>query len=188
MRAVLDACVLYPTLLRDILMGVARGGGFTPLWSARILEEWRRAALRQGGARDGMIAESEVALLRADFPQAEIAPHDAGLEAGLDLPDLADRHVLASAIAGGAGRIITLNLRDFPKPALRDHDIAALSPDDFLMQLWLDDGALIEGAVRAGLARHAARASDPLTPRAALKRARLPRLGKALFGAGQDQA
>ncbi|MBL3553988.1 PIN domain-containing protein, partial [Rhodovulum sulfidophilum] len=44
MKVLLDACVLYPTVLREILLGVARRGGFTPLWSARILEEWARAA------------------------------------------------------------------------------------------------------------------------------------------------
>lgn len=37
MRLVLDACVLFPGRLRDILLGVAERGGFTPLWSARIL-------------------------------------------------------------------------------------------------------------------------------------------------------
>ncbi|MEM1131104.1 MAG: PIN domain-containing protein, partial [Pseudomonadota bacterium] len=49
--AVLDACVLYPTVLREALLAAAAAEGFRPLWSARILEEWRRAAIRvDGGA------------------------------------------------------------------------------------------------------------------------------------------
>src|SRR5690606_10011196 len=33
-RAVLDACVLYPTVLREILIGAADAGLYAPLWSA----------------------------------------------------------------------------------------------------------------------------------------------------------
>jgi hypothetical protein len=46
MRVLIDACVLYPTVMREVLIGVAAKGLFTPLWSARILEEWARAAAR----------------------------------------------------------------------------------------------------------------------------------------------
>ncbi|MEM6276609.1 MAG: PIN domain-containing protein, partial [Pseudomonadota bacterium] len=48
MKILLDACVLYPTVQREILLKTARAGVFTPLWSDRILEEWRRAAARHG--------------------------------------------------------------------------------------------------------------------------------------------
>jgi len=43
MRVVLDACVLYPPVLREILLGAASAGLYDPLWSERILEEWARA-------------------------------------------------------------------------------------------------------------------------------------------------
>ncbi|MEN8935202.1 MAG: PIN domain-containing protein, partial [Planktotalea arctica] len=42
MKLLLDTCVLYPTVMREMLIGAARAGAFEPLWSARILEEWRR--------------------------------------------------------------------------------------------------------------------------------------------------
>ena len=45
MKAVLDACVIYPTVLREILTGVAALGLYEPLWSDRILREWTRATL-----------------------------------------------------------------------------------------------------------------------------------------------
>jgi hypothetical protein len=67
-----------------------------------------------------MVARSEVALLRAAFPKA-VCPADPATEALLDLPDAADKHVVASAAAGEAQVIITLNLRDFPHRALFAH-------------------------------------------------------------------
>ena len=44
MRAVLDANVLFPTILREILTDLAQAGLYHALWSDRILEEWHRAA------------------------------------------------------------------------------------------------------------------------------------------------
>ena len=48
MKAVLDACVIYPTVLREILTGVAALGLYEPLWSDRILREWTRATAKLG--------------------------------------------------------------------------------------------------------------------------------------------
>lgn len=169
-RALLDACVLYPTVLRQILLRCARL--YTPLWSPRILEEWARAA-----ARDGVeaVARGEIALLRARFPGAEVTP---GPTDALQLPDPGDLHVLAAAIAGGASTIVTLNLRDFPARALGP--IRAVHPDDFLMALWFAAPAAVEAAVAAERAETERISGRDQPLRALLKRARLPRLGKAL--------
>lgn len=43
---VLDACVLMPTILRRLLLRAAAIGLYTPVWSARIGDEWRRNAAR----------------------------------------------------------------------------------------------------------------------------------------------
>ena len=48
MRVVLDACVLFPTVMREMLMGAAKAGLFEPRWSSRILEEWALAARKIG--------------------------------------------------------------------------------------------------------------------------------------------
>ena len=48
MKILIDANVLYPTVMREVVLGVARVGLFEPRWSARILEEWARAAGRLG--------------------------------------------------------------------------------------------------------------------------------------------
>jgi hypothetical protein len=45
-RALLDACVLYPDILRRLLLGAADAGLFVPVWSERVLDEWSRAAAR----------------------------------------------------------------------------------------------------------------------------------------------
>lgn len=177
-RTLLDACVLFPSVLREILLDVARGGGFTPLWSARILAEWQLAAARKGDPA-AAFAQAEIARLRAEWPAAEI-PADPALESHLSLPDPADRHVLAAAITGGATQIVTLNLRDFPRRSLAPEGVSALSPDDFLMALWLQHPALVETAAAQTQLRTEAASARPQPLRALLKRAKLPRLGKAL--------
>ena len=178
MRVVLDACVLFPTVLREILAGVAEAGLVAPVWSERLLEEWRRAALRVAPEAAG-VAEAEIALFRAAFPAGAIAP-DAELETTLSLPDENDLHVLAAAIAARADAIVTLNLRDFPGRALARHGMVARSPDSLLLELERDApemvAEVIEG-VRARTEEISGRA-QPLRP--LLKRAKLPRLGKAL--------
>lgn len=178
MRVVLDACVLFPAVLREILLGVAAQDRYTPLWSARILGEWQRAAARLGP--DGALqATHAIARCRADWPESEIAD-DPSLEGRLWLPDPADAHVLATAISGRASTIVTLNLRDFPGRALAPEKVSAQSPDDFLMTHWLCNPESVERSVSRAFAQAAALSGRQQAIRPALKRAKLPRLGKAL--------
>ena len=46
MRLLLDACVLYPTVIRNLLLNVSDELRWDINWSARILEEWRRASVK----------------------------------------------------------------------------------------------------------------------------------------------
>lgn len=179
MRAVIDACVLYPTVLREIVLGVARAGLIAPLWSERLLEEWARTAARHGGVVDEALAQGEIAALGVAYPQAEVAA-DPALEARLWLPDAGDIHVLATAISGQADTIITLNLKDFPLRELAPHGVSAVHPDAALYALWLEHPEAVERVV-AGVHATAERLSGEAMPlRALLKRVRLPRLAKAL--------
>lgn len=178
MKAVLDTCVIYPTIMREMLLGVAGLGHYTPLWSARILEEWARAAVKLGpeGAAQ---ARAESALMRANWPQSEVPPAP-GIEARLWLPDAADQHVLATAISGSADEIVTLNAKDFPKHILAEEGLARRDPDAFLYAFWLQDAAGVEGVAAQVLtkARHLSDGDWQMRP--LLKKARLPRLAKAL--------
>jgi len=176
MKVLIDACVLYPTVLREIVMGVAATGYFEPAWSARILEEWARAAARNA---DEEVARAEIALLRARWPGAEVAVSDATM-ARISLPDLDDIHVLAAAVDAGADEILTLNLKDFPTRALSAEGILRRDPDGFLCEALAKAPEDVKRVVEDVHATACRLSGEALDLRALLKRARLPRLGKAL--------
>lgn len=178
-RVLLDACVLFPTVMRETLLGVAAAGGFEPVWSLRILEEWARAVRRLPEGAEA-VARAEIAAMRARWPGAEVTP-DPDLVETLSLPDPGDRHVLAAAIAGGAGVLMTLNRRDFPGRVLGRYGVMLREPDGYLCALAAEGGpvATVAAAVRARAGAVSGR-EQPL--RGLLKRAGLPRLGKLLEG------
>jgi hypothetical protein len=92
----------------------------------------------------------------------------------LTLPDLDDRHVLAAAIHGGAGLIITFNLSDFPAAILEQFDIEAIHPDEFIVRLWDEHPAAVLGAMRiqrAGLKKPPKTAAEYM---ATLEQCQLP--------------
>jgi hypothetical protein len=176
---VLDACVLYPTVLREILLGCAGAGLFRPLWSDRLIEEWVRTAARHGGAPDEALAQGEAARLAARFPGARTI-HDPSTEAALWLPDPADIHVLATARKGGAAGIVTLNLRDFPRRELLPMNLVAVHPDAFLLDLLATDPDAVAAILRHVHAEAERLSGERLDLRGLLKRAKLPRLAKAM--------
>jgi predicted nucleic acid-binding protein len=178
MRVLIDACVLYPTVLREIVLGCAAEGAFTPLWSARILEEWARAAARIGPGEEA-VACGEIALLRARWPEADVTVNPA-TEARLWLPDPDDVHVLAAAVDGRADVLLTLNIRDFPKRELDAEAILLRHPDEFLMELHAGNPGMVRAVVGRVHAEAERLSGDTLPLRALMKRARLPRVGKAL--------
>lgn len=176
MRVLVDACVLYSTVPRALVLGAAQAGVIMPLWSARILDEWRRAVARDGAAAAAQVA-SEIALARLACPDAEIAVPE-GLAETLSLPDPDDRHVLAAAIAGQADVLLTRNMRDFPPRTLARHGISPRAPDSLFLDLWSDHPETVAG-IATPVAQAMGQAAG-MAPRDVLKRAGLPRLGKAL--------
>ncbi|KPU84393.1 hypothetical protein JI58_04125 [Marinosulfonomonas sp. PRT-SC04] len=178
MRVLIDACVLYPTVMREVLIGVAAKGLFTPLWSARILEEWARAVARIGDGFEDL-ARGEIALLKARWPLAE-THYPADLQDSLYLPDPDDTHVLAAAIAGKADVLLTMNLKDFPTAVVSVHGVVRRDPDGMLREMF-GEAPDIVGAVVEDVRQTAERLSgQPQDVRKLMKKARLPRLGKAL--------
>ena len=177
-KVLLDACVLYPTVLREILTGCAAEGLFTPLWSDRILEEWARAAARLS-AGDEAFARGEIAALKARFPRASVAPRP-GLESRLHLPDENDIHVLAAAISGGAEAIVTQNRADFPRGVLAGEGLQRLDADGFLWALAADHPAQVAAVVDRVRTKAEALSGQPWPTRALLKKAKLFRLARAL--------
>jgi len=177
-KVVLDACVLFPTVLRDILIGAAAVGLYEPLWSPRILEEWARATVKLGPGAE-TVARGEIALLSARWPRSGVPARDGDL-GRLRLPDPDDIHVLATAIAGSADRIVTFNARDFPRQTLADEGLTRQDPDQFLLELHGAAPQHIVSVLEAvrDTAQRLSGEAQPLRP--LLKRARLPRLAKAL--------
>jgi hypothetical protein len=172
--------VLYPSLVRALLLGMAEAGLYIPLWSGRVLDEWRIAVAAKQGLAAEDAARAAQAGMAARFPAARVeAAPDA--EAAIRLPDLADAHVLAAAVAGRADVLLTFNLRDFPRRVLAAHGLEARHPDGFLWEL------LSLAPERAGAAVSSALGGAGIAPeraRAALKRAHLPRLGKTWEATG----
>ena len=178
MKLLLDTCVIYPTVMRQMLLGVAEKGVFTPIWSERIIGEWLRAAEKLGP--DGIAqAQAEAAMLNARWPQARVA-WEPSLESRLWLPDPADIHVLAAAVAGGADVIVTLNTKDFPRKILAELGLSRADPDELLYGMWKAQPELIAEVGDAVLNEANRLSGGDWTIRPLLKKARLPRLAKAL--------
>lgn len=178
MRAVLDACVLVPPVLREILLAVAARGLYEPAWSDRILEEWARASAKFGPASEAE-ARARIAALPAAFPRARLPPAP-GVEARLHLPDPNDAHVLAVAVAGSADAILTVNAQDFPRHILAEDKIARRDPDGFLWELWSFTPDAVEAALEEVRAEASRREGAPVPLKRLLKKARLNRLARAL--------
>ena len=131
--ALLDTCVLWPSLQRDVLLSLAAEGLYRPAWNSVILAELdyeQAAKLTRRGvapADAGHRAAHLIEQMRQAFDDAEITGWE-GLEGTYGLPDPDDEHVVASAVVAGA--IITLNTKDFPATLL-PFGLETLRPAEF---------------------------------------------------------
>lgn len=142
--AFLDACVLVPIVPCDTLLRMADSGAFRPLWSARVIEEAQRALERIHPDLDPSRFQSRFRSMNESFEDALVEGWEP-LEAGLELPDQADRHMLAAAIRRRADVIVTANIKDFPRSVLEQLGQEAITVDEFLMdQLDLGPNATIQ--------------------------------------------
>jgi predicted nucleic acid-binding protein len=150
-----DACVLYPAPLRDLLMRLALTDLFQARWTDQIHDEWTRNVLVN---RPDVSAESLARcrqLMDEHVSDSLITGYES-LIPTLSLPDPDDRHVLAAAVHGGAGWIVTYNLNDFPASVLEQFHTEAVHPDEFIIRLWDESSTSVLDAVRrqrAGLKR-----------------------------------
>lgn len=145
--AVLDANVLYPALLRDVLLSLADAEVYSAKWSRHIREEWTRSLLRDRHGMEAQIAAAADAMEQA-IPDCLVSGYEHLIES-LKLPDPDDRHVLAAAIAGHADAIVTWNQRDFPQEVLDPFGIEVQTPDEFVLnQIMLDNVAALASIKR----------------------------------------
>lgn len=130
--ALLDANVIYPATLRDLLLQLAVTDLFKARWTADIHREWIEALLRNEPARDRAALERTRDLMDRATRDSLIEGYHPLIPA-LTLPDPDDRNVLAAAIAGHCDVIVTQNLADFPAEALTPFSIDVQHPDEFLV-------------------------------------------------------
>lgn len=147
LTALLDANVLYPAGLRDLLLRLADRYLFAPLWSRDIHSEWTGNLLADRPDIDPAVLDRTRAIMDRHFPDALVTGFE-HLASELDLPDPDDRHVLAAAIHGQADVIVTANLRDFPVGRLVGYAIAAQHPDSFVADLFDVDPDAVLAAVQ----------------------------------------
>lgn len=174
----LDTCVLYPTVMREVLLGCAAEGLFAPRWSPRILEEWARAAIKLGPEGEA-IARGEIVAVEAAFPEASVQVPAEKLRQ-FWLPDADDIHVLAAAVMGSCDAIVTMNAKDFPQNILRDEGLERVDPDGFLLGLEERAPDQVRDVGDRVLAEARRLSGEDWTMRKLMKKARLPRLGKRL--------
>ena len=178
MRVLIDACVLYPTVMREVILGAAKLGLFEPRWSDRILEEWARATVKLGPEAE-VFARGEIVMLGAQFPRAIVPVHQGQLPR-LWLPDPDDIHVLGAAVSGSCDGILTMNAKDFPRDTLSEEGLARFDPDGFCCRMLEEDLLGMRGVADGILATAREMSGVDWTMRNLMKKARLPRFGKSL--------
>lgn len=137
-----DANVLYPSLLRDVLIRVAQRGMVRARWTERILDEVFLNLVSNRPDLDRTKLARTRELMNASVRDVLIEGYEP-LIPTVNLPDENDRHVVAAAIRAQAQMVVTTNLRDFPSEELSKWNIEAKHPDDFLVdQFHLDAIAL----------------------------------------------
>jgi predicted nucleic acid-binding protein len=144
---VYDACVLYPSTLRDLLIRIAQEGLVQAKWTDRILDEvFGNLARNRPELREEKLRRTRELMTRAvrDCLVVGYEP----LEAVVSLPDPDDHHVLGAAIKAKAQMIVTHNIKDFPQEALSMWNVESTHPDDFI-QAQIDlDGPRVFSAVQ----------------------------------------
>lgn len=127
---VLDANVLFPFRVRDVLLTFAQEGLFRARITDEILDEWTRNLIRLKPHLEQSVRSQE-AIVRDHFEECFVTGYQPLIE-GLNLPDQIDRHVLAAASRCSAQVIVTENHKDFPIELMDKHGLETLSADDFL--------------------------------------------------------
>jgi predicted nucleic acid-binding protein len=129
---VYDANALYPNTLRDLLIRIAQQPHLVQAkWTNEILDEMLRALKRNRSDITEEKAAGLRELMNESVRDCQVTGYRPLIDA-LELPDPADRHVLAAAIKAGAQLIVTRNLKDFPPKTLAQWGIRPKSPDHFV--------------------------------------------------------
>lgn len=140
---VLDACVLIPGSLRDILFRAAKAELYRLSLTEDILEEVRRNLVNKNHMMTEEQGKHLLNEIRKNF-KTNFATRHTSLIHSMPINEK-DRHVLAAAVASNSAIIVTQNLKDFPPHLLKPLQVEALSADDFLVhQFSLYDEIMVD--------------------------------------------
>lgn len=135
--AFLDANVLYPAALRDVLLTLAEAGVCQIRWSPDVLDEVERNLAARARAPEPSVAAAGARYVRSvmedAFPDAMVPREAYERLIPTMTNDPKDRHVMAAAVAGRADVIVTFNVSDFPAAACQPYGIEVQDPDTFLV-------------------------------------------------------
>ncbi len=126
----LDANTLYGDLTRDLLLSLAKGEMFTPLWSDKILDEVQRKLLQN---LDIDFRQTRQIMTNV-FPMALVKDYEQ-FESEINFPDLNDKHVVAAALKSSADLIVT-NDKKFISEYLDVYGLSAMEVDQFLVYIF----------------------------------------------------
>lgn len=139
--ALLDANVLHPQILCDLLLRLAEHDVFRPLWSPEILEETVESILRRRPDLDPRLLRKRMDDMNEAFPDACVSGFEQLIPTMPEMGD--DAHVLAAALFAGADVIVTDNVKDFPPHVAPRFQMDVKTADEFLVQQWWLDPRLV---------------------------------------------
>ncbi len=93
--ALLDANVLFPQMLRDVMVSLAAAQAFEARWTHPIHDEWTRNVLKERPDIAPVILQKVRVLMDANVPNCLVEGFEP-LIATLQLPDPNDRHVVVA--------------------------------------------------------------------------------------------
>ncbi|MBV8698199.1 PIN domain-containing protein [Bradyrhizobium sp.] len=144
--AVIDACILYPFHLRNIVVQAAVDRLFEARWTDAIHDEWIRSLTVDLPAIPIERLHATRRLMNDALPTAMVSGYEEHVPKVI-LPDSKDRHVVAAAINAKASLILTWNLRHFPEHELEKLGLRGMTPDEFLSGLFDKVPDLVVGSL-----------------------------------------
>lgn len=131
-NVVLDACVLYDSVMRDFLLCLAEKELYRPIWSKEICKEVEKNLVQR---IEYPKAQKIVNAINQAFPEAMDLNKSENIDFKNTSIDLKDRHIVSTAICSDSQVILTNNIKHFPQEDLKQFSIEAQTPDEFLVNI-----------------------------------------------------
>jgi hypothetical protein len=142
--ALLDASVLHPWVVCELLLRLAERGLYRPAWSSEILDELVDSMTERKPEHAERFRRRREHM-EAAFAEAMTEHVTRFLAAVPDEVDQGDRHVAAAGFAARADAIVTNNVRHFASGRLAESGLLIQTADEFLIhQWWLDPKGVAE--------------------------------------------